>query len=99
MKFCANCGTEIATKDGENLCAACDRAEANDNQRRLARRRQLLSEHARTVNHLDRCQECQAQARKLLGRLSGLRSAAKLTPEERAYKARLAALARRRPTQ
>ena len=27
MKVCARCGEEIWTRDGDNLCAACDRAE------------------------------------------------------------------------
>ena len=30
MKFCRICGTEIATKDGENLCVKCDDAVATD---------------------------------------------------------------------
>jgi len=25
MKVCENCGTEIDTKDGDNLCAGCER--------------------------------------------------------------------------
>lgn len=27
MKVCENCGIEIYTKDGENLCETCDAAE------------------------------------------------------------------------
>lgn len=27
MKVCSKCGDEICTKDGENLCPACDNAE------------------------------------------------------------------------
>lgn len=45
MKFCESCGEEIYTKDGENLCTACEdaaesktkaaarRAKANANRR------------------------------------------------------------------
>lgn len=28
MKVCETCGTEICTKDGEGLCAVCERAAA-----------------------------------------------------------------------
>lgn len=27
MKTCRNCGTELATREGENLCAHCDACE------------------------------------------------------------------------
>lgn len=33
MKVCANCGDEIYTKDGENLCEECE------NERKKAKRR------------------------------------------------------------
>lgn len=29
MKFCASCGNEIATKDGDNHCESCDQRMAN----------------------------------------------------------------------
>ena len=37
MKVCEHCGIEIHTHDGENLCAACDVAQANGDAARLAR--------------------------------------------------------------
>jgi len=39
MKVCERCGTEIATRDGDNLCAACEEAEANGKRRRGTRAR------------------------------------------------------------
>jgi uncharacterized Zn finger protein (UPF0148 family) len=42
-KVCENCGVEIGTRDGDNLCAVCDAADnrkALTNQRRKARRRE-----------------------------------------------------------
>jgi len=37
MKFCAKCGDEIGTKDGDNLCRKCDDAAANGKRRPRAR--------------------------------------------------------------
>lgn len=39
MKCCTNCGVEIGTRDGENLCADCDAAEARGKRRARARAR------------------------------------------------------------
>ena len=36
MKVCARCGEEIFTRDGENLCEACDRAEDLGKRRRTS---------------------------------------------------------------
>lgn len=36
MKCCERCGDEIATRDGENLCKACD-ASQDHNVKRLSR--------------------------------------------------------------
>jgi len=38
MKVCENCGIEIGTKDGENLCEACDSKELKRLARNKARR-------------------------------------------------------------
>ena len=38
MKVCEVCGAEIATKDGDNRCEACDRKEAFKVGRNKARR-------------------------------------------------------------
>jgi uncharacterized Zn finger protein (UPF0148 family) len=38
MKVCGNCGKEIATKDGENFCEPCDRAETVRQRRNLRAR-------------------------------------------------------------
>jgi len=43
MKVCGNCGIEIGTLDGDNLCASCDNAESVaelKRKRRNARRRE-----------------------------------------------------------
>ncbi len=46
MKVCERCGDEIATRDGENLCAACEESEernvhgAGRLQKARARRRE-----------------------------------------------------------
>ena len=41
MKVCERCGKEIDTKDGDNLCQACDMAEASGKRlRRNALRRE-----------------------------------------------------------
>ncbi len=37
MKVCERCGDEIATRDGENLCAACERYEDAEPKRRARR--------------------------------------------------------------
>jgi len=37
MKFCARCGEEIDTRDGENLCAVCDGMAAEGLKRSRAR--------------------------------------------------------------
>ena len=37
MKVCERCGDEISTKDGENLCAACERYEDAEPKRRARR--------------------------------------------------------------
>ena len=34
MKFCETCATEIATKDGDNLCRDCDERQAYGKKRR-----------------------------------------------------------------
>jgi uncharacterized Zn finger protein (UPF0148 family) len=47
MKVCGNCGEEIATKDGDNLCESCDNAES---KKRLARnRRQAATQERESV--------------------------------------------------
>lgn len=39
MKFCAKCNEEIYTKDGENLCEACERASQEGKKRRVKAQR------------------------------------------------------------
>jgi len=39
MKVCENCGGEIATKDGDNLCALCDLNDAGLSKRKVVGRR------------------------------------------------------------
>lgn len=39
MKCCENCGVEIVTRDGDNLCLACQEAEGNKKTLRNARAR------------------------------------------------------------
>lgn len=38
MKVCESCGTEISTKDGENLCTKCESLEGTAYQR-ISRKR------------------------------------------------------------
>jgi alpha-D-ribose 1-methylphosphonate 5-triphosphate synthase subunit PhnG len=45
MKFCENCSNEIGTKDGDNLCDTCDRAEGD--KKLLANQRRKLNRKAR----------------------------------------------------
>ena len=35
MKVCENCGEEIGTRDGDNLCARCDQAEGRTELKRI----------------------------------------------------------------
>ena len=49
MKVCERCGDEIATKDGENLCTACERYE--DAEPKRAKRR--IAARARRREHDD----------------------------------------------
>lgn len=51
MKFCALCGDEISTKDGENLRQKCDdNAAAIDNRKRRRARIQRLQREARMAD-------------------------------------------------
>jgi hypothetical protein len=45
MKFCENCSTEIDTRDGENLCRACEDAEGD--KRKLKNRRAKMRRRER----------------------------------------------------
>jgi hypothetical protein len=36
MKVCEKCGEEISTKDGEGLCPACEKADADGKRRAKA---------------------------------------------------------------
>lgn len=38
MKVCSRCGEEISTKDGDNLCSACELAEGRKIKRSLSRK-------------------------------------------------------------
>lgn len=49
MKVCGHCGTEISGRDGENLCWACDEAEANG---RRVRQRQARREREASMRAL-----------------------------------------------
>jgi uncharacterized Zn finger protein (UPF0148 family) len=44
MKVCENCGVEIATKDGDNLCRPCDEVATS---KELAKRRRNADRRAR----------------------------------------------------
>jgi len=46
MKFCSRCGDEIATKDGDNLCATCEEDAANGKRSAKARLRRKEREQA-----------------------------------------------------
>ncbi len=45
MKFCENCGTEICTPDGDNLCRVCEDLE--DDKKALARKRRSANKRER----------------------------------------------------
>ena len=47
MKICERCGTEISTKDGENLCTECD-----GKTKRSARANRLRRERAQVMRDL-----------------------------------------------
>ncbi len=38
MKVCENCGDEIATRDGDNLCRTCEDSAAKKKKRAAARK-------------------------------------------------------------
>jgi NMD protein affecting ribosome stability and mRNA decay len=44
MKFCQRCGEEIATKDGDNLCQACDEAKETRMTKFRARLKRMARE-------------------------------------------------------
>ena len=44
MKVCERCGLEIATRDGDSLCEACDQAKAEG--RRVRRKASRLEREA-----------------------------------------------------
>jgi len=46
MKTCEKCGIEIDTRDGENLCRACDDAAANGKTRKGARKQRNMYHQA-----------------------------------------------------
>lgn len=45
VKFCERCGEEIYTKDGENLCAACE--TETDRKRKRSNRKARLTRRER----------------------------------------------------
>jgi uncharacterized Zn finger protein (UPF0148 family) len=42
MKVCSKCGTEICTKDGENLCQDCERKKIS--RKKAAQRRHAMDD-------------------------------------------------------
>ncbi len=54
MKFCGRCGDEIATKDGDNLCARCEDDDGRDAaaKKRRARARARRKERAEVLRSL-----------------------------------------------
>lgn len=50
MKTCENCGIEIGTKDGDNLCGECEAIEmrcSSDRERNIAWRKQRNKQNRR----------------------------------------------------